>query len=69
MLMGPGVLASVFMDGYKNQLIRLDEVRDSFFKKEQKKKSYVICLFLSNMMINLTTKSAQIWNMVGQQPQ
>lgn len=43
--MGPGVLASVFMDGYKNQLIRLDEVRDSFFKKEQKKKAMSFVFF------------------------
>lgn len=31
MLMGPEVLASVFMDGYSNQLIRLDEARNSIF--------------------------------------
>lgn len=27
--MGPEVLASVFMDGYSNQLIRLDEAKTS----------------------------------------
>lgn len=29
MLMGPEVLASDFMDGYSNRLIRLHEARDS----------------------------------------
>lgn len=29
MLMGPEVLAPVFMDGYSNQLIRFDEARNS----------------------------------------